>query len=141
MSLCLRFCDIYGNFCFETSMNDYIAEDDCNCPLECTSIKYQYNYYSSPFDFDILCGQQDGRIEDDFLMKEFLDNPMPPKLLRKMEKYVLNVTNDDEEICRTNLKYKAEVIFRLATDSMTVTVSSKRLSFFDKVSGFGKQKD
>ena len=139
MSLCLRFCDIYGNFCFETSMMDYKTGDNCDCPLECNSIKYQYNYYSSPFDFDIMCGQFD--VDDDFLMKEFQVNPMPPNLLRHMEKYVLNVTNDNEEICRTNLKYKAEVIFRLATDSMTVTVSSKRLSFFDKVSGFGKQKN
>ena len=54
-----------------------------------------------------------------------------------MEKFVHNSSDDMADICKTSIQYKAEVIFRLATNTMTVTVSSRRLSFFDKLSGFG----
>ena len=49
-----------------------------------------------------------------------------------------NVSKDPIDYCKKNLKYRAEVIFRLATDSLSVTVMSRRLSFFDKMSAFGK---
>ena len=42
------------------------------------------------------------------------------------------------ESCRRFLPYRTEVTFRLATDTVSVTVRSRRLSFFDKVSGFGE---
>ena len=37
------------------------------------------------------------------------------------------------------LKYQAVVIFKLATNDVAVTVTSRRLSFFDKISGFGEK--
>ena len=54
-----------------------------------------------------------------------------------MVKFVHNRSDDVADVCMTSIQYKAEVIFRLATNTMTVTVSSRRLSFFDKLSGFG----
>ena len=75
---------------------------------------------------------------DDFLMKEFYLRRFPPQLMRNMELFVYNSTADMQDICKKNVQYKAEVIFKLATNTMAVTVNSRRLSFFDKLSGFGK---
>ena len=127
---------MYGNYCFETSMRNVTIEDECDCHLECDAISYTYYYVSSPFDPDEMCPRK--VVDDDFLMKQFYINPMPPQLLRKMEYYAFNKTMKQNDICRTSINYKAEVIFRLATNTMSVTVSSRRLSFFDKLSGFGK---
>ena len=74
----------------------------------------------------------------DFLMKEFYLKKSPPELLRNMENFVFNTTNEDSEICKKKILYKAEVIFKLPAHTMTVVVNSRRLSFFDKLSGFGK---
>ena len=118
-------------------MSNVTNEEKCYCPLECDAISYSYSILSSPLDPDILCPKND--IKDDFLMKEFYKNQKPPKLLRQMELYAYNKTADKSDLCRKNMKYRAEIYFRLATNTMSVTVSSRRLSFFDKLSGFGTQ--
>ena len=58
--------------------------------------------------------------------------------LRELNKFKNNVSEISlDEHCKKNLRFRAEVIFRLATDSMDVTVISRRLSFFDMMSAFG----
>ena len=71
-------------------------------------------------------------------MKPFYEMPLPPKFVRNIKGVYFNVTSDESEICRVNSQYRAHVTFRLATNTMAVTVTSRRLSFFDKLSGFGK---
>ena len=66
-------------------------------------------------------------------MKPFYDNIFERTMIRM--KY--NMSN--VEYCKTQLKYRAEVTFRLATDSMSVTVMSRRLTFYDKMSAFGNK--
>ena len=91
--------------------------------------------FSTPFDYEEVCPPN--IITSDFLMKEYYLNPMPPQMIRNIRGYLNNVTSDMAEICKINSQYRARVIFRLATDTMTVTVTSRRLSFFDKLSSFG----
>ena len=80
-----------------------------------------------------------GDTKEDFLMKEFYLKKSPPLLLRKMEEFAFNTTgNEDSDICKKKLLYKAEVIFKISTHTMIVIENSRRLSFFDKLSGFGK---
>ena len=50
-----------------------------------------------------------------------------------------NESSDEADICKRMLPYRAQVTFRLATDTVSVTVRSRRLSFFDKISGFGNK--
>ena len=76
-------------------------------------------------------------------MEEYYENKYPPQFVRNLKKYKglvseVNVTSDANEICLKNIQYKAEVTFQLATNTISVTVISRRLSFFDKLSGFGK---
>ena len=118
-------------------MGNVTNEEECNCPLECDALNYSYYYVSSPFEPDEMCPRS--TTTEDFLMKEFYKNSMPSKLVRKMEKFAFNSTDDMADLCRISIKYKAEVIFRLATNTMAVTFTSRRLSFFDKLSGFGKK--
>ena len=47
--------------------------------------------------------------------------------------------NESLENCKKYLKYRALVTFRLATQDISVTVTSKRLTFFDKLSAFGEK--
>ena len=56
-----------------------------------------------------------------------------------MEEFAFNTTGKTEysEICKKKLLYKAEVIFKISTHTMIVIENSRRLSFFDKLSGFG----
>lgn len=71
-------------------------------------------------------------------MKEFYLKKSPPLLLRKLEKFSLeNVTDEEQEICKKKLLYKAEVFFKISTHTMIAIENSRRLSFFDKLSGFG----
>ena len=71
-------------------------------------------------------------------MKEFYDKKYPPQLMRNMEWFAYNTTADTTDICKKKIQYRALVIFKLAANTMTVTVNSRRLSFFDKLSGFGE---
>ena len=75
-------------------------------------------------------------------MSPFYEHESPPKFVKKLADMKNNVSHDydyDEmkESCKKNLQYRAEIIFQLATDSMSVTIMSRRLSFFDKLSAFG----
>ena len=130
------FCDIYGNKCFDDSMDKPNVEDQCDCPTECNFISYSFTTVSTPFDGNELCPPETLN-SDNFLMKPFYENKFPPKFVRKLWKIKYNISDNDMEFCKWNLKYRAEVIFRLATDSISVTVMSRRLSPFDKLSSFG----
>ena len=130
------FCDIYGNMCFENSMQNVSIELNCDCPLECDSISYSFSLVSTPFVSKEMCPRQSGSA--DFAMKEFYDNAYPPKFVRKLIRMKNNnATIQEGDFCKRNIQYRAEVIFRLATNTLSVTVMSRRLSFFDKMSAFG----
>ena len=116
-------------------MKNSSYEDKCDCPIECNAIDYSYYFVSSPFNPEELCPSK--MIRNRFLMKEYYKNVLPPQLLRRMRMFYTNISDGQQENCRRNVPYRAEVVFRLATDTMTVTVASKRLSFFDKLSSFG----
>ena len=113
------------------------VEDQCDCPTQCNFISYSFTTVSTPFDGNELCPPETLN-SDNFLMKPFYENKFPPQFIRKLMKIKNNVSDDAQEYCKKNLQYRAEVIFRMATDTMSVTVMSPRLSFFDKMSAFGK---
>ena len=69
-------------------------------------------------------------------MKEFYQNT-PPKFVRKLIEFKNNVSSDEIEYCHRNIQYRAEITFFLATDSVSVTAMTRRLSFFDQLSAFG----
>ena len=73
-----------------------------------------------------------------FLMKQFYEHKFPPEFVRKLIQAKSNISANEVEYCKKNLQYRAEVIFRMASDTVSVTVVSRRLSFFDKMSAFGK---
>ena len=131
------FCDIYGNKCFDDSMDKPNVEDQCDCPTECNSVSYSFSTVSTPFDINKLCPSKSLN-SDNFLMKPFYENKFPPQFIRKLIKIKNNVSDDAQDYCKKNLQYRAELIFKMATDSVSVTVMSQRLSFFDKMSAFGK---
>ena len=130
------FCDVYGNQCFENSMKNDSTENMCDCPLECNYISYSYSVVSTPFDPDKMCPSK--VIKNNFLMKPFYTRLDPPQYIRRLMEFKDNISSDDFDHCRRNIQYRAEVIFRLATTTMSVTFMSKRLSFFNQLSDFGK---
>ena len=145
------FCDMYGNMCFESSMQNVTVELDCDCPLECDSISYSFSLVSTPFTAKEKCPRQLGSGSRDFAMQEFYENLYPPQFVRKLmrmmnDKKMTRMMNNNNsttvqegDFCKRNIQYRAEVIFRLATNTLSVTVMSRRLSFFDKLSSFGKR--
>ena len=134
------FCDIYGNICFEKSMDNVTIDEDCGCPHECNSMSYTFGTVSAPFDPLKICPNNIRSKE--FLMKEFYNTEVhrkfPPKFIRRIHEFRYNITSEDGVICKKNINYRAEIIFRLATKSLSVNVMSRRLSFFDQLSAFGK---
>ena len=129
---------MYASLCFEESMNNFTLEKDCDCPLDCDSITYSYSLVSSRLKEDELCtANQDSPTP---LMKDFYKKPFPKLFIRRLEKYAKNISADPFEYCNKYLKYRAVVIFKLATNDVSVTITSRRLSFFDKLSSFGKKK-
>ena len=129
--------------CFEKNMKNSSYEETCDCPMECNTISYSFSIVSTPFDPEELCPYIfDGYMNflwraGDFLMRPFYENKSPPQVVRKMMKIKNNISDSAMDYCKKNLAFRAEVIFKIATDSMSVTFMSRRLSFFDKMSAFG----
>ena len=110
-------------------------DEQCSCPMECDSITYSFNVVSTPFNEKGLCSGQQKNPSP--LMSEFYKKPFPKLFVRKLKKLTKNETDSVRDICLTNIQYRAKVSFKLATNNIAVTITSKRLSFFDKLSGFG----
>ena len=130
---------MYGNICFEKGMRNTPTDWTCDCPMECNTISYSFSVVVTPFDPEEMCPRYDDF--DDFLMKPFYDRNriFSPKFEKKLLEIKNNVSMTDEvDDCKENLPYRAVVDFKLVTDTMSVTVMSRRLSFFDKLSAFGK---
>ena len=70
-------------------------------------------------------------------MKEFYTHKYPPTIVNKLIQFKYNISADDGDICLKNILYRADVTFSLATNTLPVTVMSRRLSPFDKLSAFG----
>ena len=118
-------------------MQNFSIERGCDCPWECNSVSYSFSLVSTPFNLDDMC--PGNNIATDFLMKEFYEHKFPSKFMRNLIQYENNnISSSDGEYCKAYLQYRAEVVFRLATETVAVTVTSRRLSFFDKLSTFGK---
>ena len=128
---------MYGSLCFEESMKNFTLETKCDCPLDYDSITYSYSLVSSRLKEDELCaGSQKSPTP---LMTDFYEKPFPKLFIRQLRNFAKNISADTYEICSKYLKYRAVVIFQLATNDVSVTITSRRLSFFDKLSGFGKK--
>ena len=110
-------------------------DKECSCPMECNFVSYSINFFSTPFDPWEMCPRSLGA--DEFPMREFYENKSPPQFIRRLKQFKYNVTAEDEEICKKNIQYRAQVIFRIATDTLPVTVMSRRLSFYDQLSALG----
>ena len=126
-------------------MNNDAIEDSCDCPIECNSISFSFTLESTKFEQKEACPDIKNHIGENDYFKRFENFPMkpfykyrsPPLFVRRLMKIKTNVSVTDEADCKKKLKYRAQVIFRLATNSMSVTILSSRLSFFDKMSSFG----
>ena len=77
-------------------------------------------------------------MQADFLMRPFYENQFPPKFVRRIIEFKSNISSQEKIYCIRNIKYRGDITFRLATNTIPVTVISRRLSFFDKMSAFGK---
>ena len=101
--------------------------------MDCNSISYSYSIVSTPFKETELCS----KTGKDSIFEEFYNNPFPPSFMTKARTYFYNESSKPSDLCRKYLPYRAEVNFRLATDTVSVLVRTRRLSFFDKLSAFG----
>ena len=128
---------MYGNTCFENNMENDTLEENCDCPIECDSITYSSYYVSTKFNPEEICSKQSGG----GLMDQLYDNKFPPHFVRNLRMFAKNEKSKEREICIKYIKYRAEITFQLATNTMSVTVVTRRLSFFDKLSGFGEDKN
>ena len=67
----ILFCDIFGNVCFEKVMEN-TNTTSCDCPMDCDSISYSYNIFSTPIQPEEECSKQafpyECRDSRDFLM-------------------------------------------------------------------------
>ena len=111
--------------------------------MECNSISYSFRVVSTKFEEKEMCQKTGVHKRENIdkyqnVMAEFKSHKFHPDFVRKLIFLKNNISSDEVEYCKRNLQYKAEAIFRLDTDSMSVTVMSSRLSFFDKMSAFGK---
>ena len=131
----IQFCDMYGNICFENSMQNGTVAEKCDCPMECNSITYTFSLISTPFDPLKMCPTN---IKDNALMKPFYESRFPHQFIRRLIDFKDNISSQERDYCKRNIQYRAEIVFRLATNTMPVTVISRRLSFFDKMSAFGE---
>ena len=120
-------------------MTDTPKDWKCNCPMECNTLSYSFSHVSRPLDPEEECPPEVYDSTHDFLMKPFYENPFPSKYVRRLMKIRNNISDEPMDYCKRNLRYRAEVTFKLATDTIPVTVISGRLSFFDKMSAFGKK--
>ena len=105
--------------------------------MGCDSITYSFSLDSSRLNEDELCSRTQNQPNP--LMTDFYKKPFPKLFIRQLRKYGKNISADPFENCNQYLKYRAVVLFQLASNDVSVTITSRRLSFFDKLSGFGKK--
>ena len=65
-------------------------------------------------------------------------NAYPPMFIRRFEQVVYGKDIGEESICRENLKGMAIVKFQLASQIISRIKKTKRVSFSDHLSNFGK---
>ena len=115
------------------------SKDNCDvtkCPIDCNSVSYSYSIVSTPFKETELCPSGG----TGSIFEEFYKNPFPPRFMTRARTFFFNESSKPSDLCRKYLPYRAQVTFRLATDTVSVTVRTRRLSFFDKLSAFGNLK-
>ena len=127
---------MYGNDCYEKAMEN-LTEETCDCPMECNTVSYSFSIVSTPLEPKAMCPDEKN-MKKSVLMKPFYVFKYPQEFVRKLIYFKNNISSSAKDYCERNLQYRAKIIFRLATDSMSVTVMSRRLSFFDKLSDFGE---
>ena len=131
------FCDIFGYMCVEETMKNVSSSQGCDCPMDCESVSYSYSIVSEPFIEEEQCPTKNNNGVSIF--KEFYSTPFPRGFIRKARFYMGSMNSSDEDyLCKRLLPFRALVTFRLATDTVTVTTRTRRLSFFDKLSAFGR---
>ena len=108
--------------------------------MDCDSVSYSYSIISIPINPVEQCPKLKKRKFNKMksIFKQFYINPSPPKFIQNVRSFIYNTSSDEAELCKRLLPFRAEVTFRMATDTVSVTVRSKRLTFFDKLSAFGK---
>ena len=126
-------CDVFGNICIERSLKNSSLGLGCHCPMDCDSVSYSYSIVSTPISEKEQCSTKG----DYSIFEEFYKRPFPPKFIRRTREFLGIESLKEADVCKKLLPYRAEVTFRLATDTVSVTVRSRRLSFFDKLSAFG----
>ena len=75
-----------------------------------------------------------------FVSFEYANEESETYKLQQTVKFKFNISSDVEDYCKERLQHRAEITFKLASNSLSVTVMSRRLSFYDKLSAFGKKR-
>ena len=102
--------------------------------------RYTYSVSSTAFDIDVLCNKNnnDNPLAMAFSSHLASSNAYPPMFVRRFEQVLYESDIGQDSICRENLKGMAIVKFQLASQIIQRIKKTKRVSFSDHLSNFGK---
>lgn len=127
-----KICDFEGSACFERAMADTEKARNCDCPLDCDSIRYAYSVSSTMLDKDKICKDSSKSTFSD------ASTALPTMLERIFNQLVDGADIEMEQICRENLDKIAMVQFQLTSKQVTRIKRDRRVTLADMISTFGK---
>jgi hypothetical protein len=147
-------CDLYGNSCFHSEMNEAHVIQKCAkmCPPDCANVRFSINEQEIVLDHNLYCedsGQDGMRLVDSLIYAPERFNDYFP-LVYNYHVMAANSTialgyggssklEVRKKLCREIMATQVAVVkVRLESNKYMRTVKDRRLSFGDKLAAFGK---
>ena len=150
-------CDLYGNYCFKTIMNEDMAWKNCTCLPSCHQIEFTYYKEMTPLVTEDLCWQQidaPHKVEMKIVKGGIFGYGFNSLVYRyyKYKGWLPSNSNDtlgsdeawdtyanEKKMCVTMLKnHMAKVSVMFDRKKYVRTLTNLRVTFTDKLAAFGK---
>ena len=128
-------CDWMGRICFRTMIKETNLNEQCNCPLDCATTRYDYSLHSTIINPKKLCKNNEHKA---FLSSQ--TTGYPPKFIRRYEQIITGKDIDENAMCIERTKNMAIVKFEIADHIITRIKKTQRMTLADFLSNIGKHK-
>ena len=128
-----KVCDWMGRKCFRAMIKKTNLNEQCDCPLDCATTRYDYSLHSTVIDAKKLCKNK--------VFKDLLASGItgyPPRFIRRYEQITRGKDINDYDACIERTKNMAIVNFEIVDHIITRIKKTKRMTTSDLLSNIGK---
>ncbi len=139
----LAICDFYGNVCFEEMMNENRMIENCDCPVDCNTVKFTINEKEVKIDPDDYCTMQDSRGLSLFVRSEKYTGSTLLYSYQMLQKKELSNETEYNKIYHQCVQMMREnvalVSVNFGANTYMRTVMDKKFTFSDQLGSLGNK--